>query len=104
MIINLAIYAPTDTFSSYHCFCCHSLQILSLIVLLLSRCGGSSRSSPFLPSAPLDNMDSSIPWGDNPDTFILGSVTAYGYFIVLVGQTLGYLWGERSMMQVKIRA
>ena len=43
-----------------------------------------------------------VPWGGTVDSHNLGAMTAFGFLLIVLGQTCGYLCGERSMVQVNL--
>ena len=61
---------------------------------MMSRYGGN-----IYDGVGADHVPDAIPWGKTIDSQILGDIMAYGFFIIILAQLIGYLLGENSNVQ-----
>ena len=62
------------------------------MLLMMSRVGGNVIGLP--------DGEAAILWGDSIDSFILGDILSYGYFLIFLIQAISYLVGEAPYIQV----
>jgi len=72
-------------------------MLLSFIIVIMSRCGGKAADDGSLVD---QEGEWNVQWGGSSNSLNLGAMTAYGFFLLVLCQTAGYLCGERSMVQV----
>ncbi len=72
---------------------------MTFIIAIIAREGGHSADGGSL--VEKEEMWN-VPWGGTVDSHNLGAMTAFGFLLIVLGQTCGYLCGERSMVQVNL--